>query len=199
MKKSLDSKWWIFVHSYCVCKTLSAAFFWLMTRINIPDVFISEFPAEINFLSFVPQPAELRLHAYKRSAWFIAEQNMDERTGTRRYSSLCFYLLDGAVCGFWTGGKAPGPSVMSSVPRNKLKLTRLLVPLSILRHSWELVGNFHKAYLAVKRLDVLHSDTFPRVIIVNSCKLGSKHVTQIKIRVEIISFSLLWLIFKCNG
>lgn len=23
---SLDSKWWIFVHSYCVCKTLSAAF-----------------------------------------------------------------------------------------------------------------------------------------------------------------------------
>ncbi len=58
---SLDSKWWICV--FCCVRIffifLLRCSFWLLTCINIPDVFISEFPAEINFPSFV---ARLRLH-----------------------------------------------------------------------------------------------------------------------------------------
>lgn len=85
----MDSKWWICVRIFFIC--LLRCSFRLMTFINIPDVFMSELPAENNFLCFVAQ------HAYGRPSWFIARQNTDERTGTRRYSCLCLYLLDRVV------------------------------------------------------------------------------------------------------
>lgn len=62
---------------------------------------------------------------------------MDERTGTRRYSSLCFYLLDGAVSEATEKREVYGHSVMSSpenVEQTKADVSeRLLVLLSILK------------------------------------------------------------------
>lgn len=68
---SLDSKWWICVRVFFICS------FWLMTCVNIPDVFI-------NVPSCV---ARLRLHDLSAGRTHADER----RTGTRRYSSLCFW------------------------------------------------------------------------------------------------------------
>lgn len=62
---SLDSRWWICAF-HCVrifFIFLLRCSFWMMTCINIPDGFISEFPSDFNFPSFV---AEIYLQMRRR-------------------------------------------------------------------------------------------------------------------------------------
>lgn len=100
---SLDSKWWIFVHSYCVCMALSAAFSDWWWHILISQMYLSlSFPLKsISCLLFLGSLT-------RAQALAVIYRGADHGWEDRDTSLLIFMLLSSGWRRFWTDGKARG-------------------------------------------------------------------------------------------
>lgn len=107
---SLDSKWWIFVHSYCVCMALSAAFPDWWWHILISQMYLSlSFPLKsISCLLFLAPLTRVQALA-------VIYRGADHGWEDRDTSLLIFMLLSSGWRRFWTDWKARGSGPFSDV------------------------------------------------------------------------------------